>query len=169
MSKGISGAEELPVPSAESKPEAVGRAEAGAGFAYERPPEGRAAETAAEPGGRAEGTPVSLRTAARIDAGAAERDPETLEVEKILEDGLEEFFASLPEDVKPVFKRKGEEAAREIGRMVKSLTANAKRLLYLISDWLKTIPGVNRYFLEQEAKIKADRIMALIEERKRGA
>jgi len=28
-------------------------------------------------------------------------------------------------------------------------------------DWLKILPGVNKFFLEQEAKIKTDKILAL--------
>jgi len=31
----------------------------------------------------------------------------------------------------------------------------------LIKKWLLLIPGVNKYFLEQEAKIKADEIVKM--------
>ena len=36
-----------------------------------------------------------------------------------------------------------------------------KKIFILIISWLKIIPGVNKFFLEQEAKIKADRILDL--------
>lgn len=95
-----------------------------------------------------------------------QKDPIVIEVEKILEDGVGSFYYSMSADAQLAFKKKGEETAFEISEMVRTLHIKFKRLIYLISDWLKTIPGVNRFFLEQEAKIKADRIMQLIEARK---
>lgn len=95
------------------------------------------------------------------------KDDVAIEVEKILEDGIGSFYASLPDAAKPLFKQKGEEIALEIADMVRTLHVRVKRLVSLISDWLKTIPGVNKFFLEQEAKIKADRIVELVEARKR--
>jgi hypothetical protein len=96
----------------------------------------------------------------------SQKDPIVIEVEKILEDGVGSFYSALSDDAKLAFKKKGEETAFEISEMVRTLHVKFKRLIYLISDWLKTIPGVNRFFLEQEAKIKADRIMQLVEARK---
>lgn len=96
----------------------------------------------------------------------SQKDPIVIEVEKILEDGVGEFYNSLSDDAKIAFKKKGEQTAFEISEMIRTLHVKFKRLIFLISDWLKTIPGVNRFFLEQEAKIKADRIMQLVEARK---
>ncbi len=96
----------------------------------------------------------------------SDKDETVIEVEHVLEEGLGPFFESLPPDARPVFKQKGEEVATELARMVSSMHVNVRRALRLIADWLKTIPGVNRFFLEQEAKIKTDRIVALTEERK---
>ena len=45
--------------------------------------------------------------------------------------------------------------------MVRGFRVKVKRVLELIYEWLKTIPGVNKFFLEQEAKIKTDEIMEL--------
>ncbi len=94
------------------------------------------------------------------------KDAETVEVEKIMEEGLGALYATLPEDAKPKFKQKGEEAATEIAGMVRTLTLTVKRVLQLLRDWLLTIPNVNRFFLEQEAKIKTDTIVELVETRK---
>ena len=99
-------------------------------------------------------------------SSASEKDPIVIEVEKILEDGIGSFYSSLTDDAKEKFKKKGEETAFEISEMVRTFHVKFKRLIFLIGDWLKTIPGVNRFFLEQEAKIKADRIMQLVEARK---
>jgi len=50
--------------------------------------------------------------------------------------------------------------------MVGSFKIKARKVLHLIRDWLKIIPGINKYFLEQEAKIKTDKIIELAEQEK---
>jgi len=59
------------------------------------------------------------------------------------------------------FKQKGEETAGKIRSMVETAKENARKIFDLIRDWLRVIPGVNRFFLEQEAKIKTDKILRL--------
>jgi len=95
---------------------------------------------------------------------ALEKDQATVEVESILEDGLKDIYGKLPDELKPVFKQKGEETARAISEMVKKASVKIGEIMKLILSWLKIIPGVNRFFLEQEAKIKADRIVLLTKE-----
>ncbi|MDL1953198.1 hypothetical protein FBR07_03395 [Candidatus Uhrbacteria bacterium UHB] len=94
------------------------------------------------------------------------KDEVIIEVEKILEEGMGDFYADLPAEAKPLFRQKGEEAASVIADMVRSMRVNVKKIVDAISRWLKTIPGVNMYFLEQETKIKTDRILELVEARK---
>ncbi|MFH1621240.1 MAG: hypothetical protein ABIB04_04105 [Patescibacteria group bacterium] len=94
------------------------------------------------------------------------KDDVTIEVEKILEEGLGDVYENLPESAKPKFKEKGELAAREISAMVRSLKLKLRKVLELIRDWLLTVPGVNRFFLEQEAKIKVDKLRELVEDKK---
>jgi len=45
-----------------------------------------------------------------------------------------------------------------ISMSVRTAKFSFRKALGLIRDWLRIIPGVNRFFLEQEAKIKADKI-----------
>ncbi len=97
---------------------------------------------------------------------AVKKDEATVAVEKVLEAGLGDFYATLPADAKLKFTKKGEEASVQISVMVRSLRLNVKKALQLIRDWLLTIPKVNKFFLEQEAKIKVDLLNQLIEERK---
>ena len=40
-----------------------------------------------------------------------------------------------------------------------------KKVVNLIKKWLTMIPGVNKFFLEQEAKIKTDEIVKLKEDK----
>jgi len=116
-------------------------------------------EKAGEQAGAASAITSPVPTQAQVQA--LEKDPVTFEVENILEDGLKELYVKLPEDVKPVFKKKGEETARAISQMIKSATVKLGEVMKLVLSWLKLIPRVNRFFLEQEAKIKTDRIMGL--------
>ena len=112
-------------------------------------------------------TPIPTKSAsAQPVAQTPAKDAVTLRVEKILEEGLGPLYASLPDSAKPKFKQKGEVAANEITGMVRSLRFQAKRALQLIRDWLLTIPGVNKFFLEQEAKIKVDMLAQLIQTQK---
>jgi hypothetical protein len=86
-------------------------------------------------------------------------DDVTLHVEQILERDLGELYASLPDEAKPLFKKKGEEASQRISVMLRTFRVEASHVLRLIRDWLLTIPQVNKFFLEQEAKIKTDAIL----------
>jgi len=83
------------------------------------------------------------------------------EVEKVLAEGLEEIYAELAPDLKLIFKSEGEKAASEISVMLSDTKVKIKKIVELIRNWLSIIPGVNKYFLEQEAKIKTDDIMDL--------
>jgi hypothetical protein len=93
-------------------------------------------------------------------------DEVEMEVEKILEDGLGDYVESMPEDARQRFLLKGREVSVQIADMVRKFKVELRRTISLIRDWLMTIPGVNRYFLEQEAKIKTDRIISLARTRK---
>lgn len=81
------------------------------------------------------------------------------EIEKIMEDNLQDAYLSLPPDKQLKFKAEGEKAAIEISSLIDKGKASLKKIIELIKKWLSLIPGVNKYFLEQEAKIKADKIL----------
>lgn len=89
------------------------------------------------------------------------RDEVTLKVEKILEDGLGDSFSRLSPIAQQEFKLRGEETARSIRELLQTTHVKVKKIFQLIFLWLKMLPGINHFFLEQEAKIKADRIIAL--------
>ena len=83
------------------------------------------------------------------------------QVEGILEDGLEGVFRKMTPEKQEEFKKAGEEAVIKISRLLSSAKVRVRKILSLIINWLKIIPGVNKFFLEQEAKIKTDRILQL--------
>ncbi|HCJ52236.1 MAG: hypothetical protein A2898_02520 [Candidatus Kerfeldbacteria bacterium RIFCSPLOWO2_01_FULL_48_11] len=83
------------------------------------------------------------------------------EIEQILSDGLEDIYMEMPPEVQIAFQKKGEETATQIAVLLQEVKVRVSKVLMLIREWLKIIPGVNKFFLEQEAKIKADRLLAL--------
>lgn len=112
---------------------------------------------------------VTQAVAATDDAtstlvAAPAKDEVTLELEKILEDGLGEYVSSMPDEARTRFLYKGQETAQRLAIMVNGVKIQAKKVVELIRDWLLTIPGVNKFFLEQEAKIKTDRVLSFSEE-----
>lgn len=87
------------------------------------------------------------------------KDPELVKIEKVLEEDLEDFYYSLPPNRQAAFKKRGEETALKIRILIHKTKVNIKKIIHLIRQWLKMLPGVNRFFLEQESKIKADKIV----------
>jgi hypothetical protein len=82
-------------------------------------------------------------------------------IEKILEDGLLDLYRNLPPESKAAFKIKGEETAGLINEIMEKTKYKVQEIISLIREWLMMIPGVNKFFLEQEAKLKADKIIEL--------
>jgi hypothetical protein len=82
-------------------------------------------------------------------------------VETILAERLESAFRSLPPDQQADFKREGEETAKKITTLLGAVKLKVKSITDLIVRWLKRIPGMSRFFIEQEAKIKTDQLLEL--------
>ena len=83
-------------------------------------------------------------------------------IERVLEEDLGSLYAQMSPQQQQKFKAKGEEVTLTIFKMVYQETkVKVKKIIILIRKWLKLIPGINKYFLEQEAKIKADRIVEI--------
>ncbi|MDD5251517.1 MAG: hypothetical protein PHT12_02685 [Patescibacteria group bacterium] len=146
------------------------------------PPETQAEQLASpESGPRPEGTPAQERKQpvpvapmpqivlpdVAPSAAAPAKDPQLMRVERVLEDGLLEAYLAMPAKERARFRAVGEETAAKINVLIEQSKATAKAVLKLIRDWLRMIPGVNRFFLEQEAKLKTDRVMLLNEQRRR--
>jgi len=89
------------------------------------------------------------------------QDPQIQQIEKILEHDLGDAYSRLSPIAKQEFKLRGEEAAQKINELLKATHVKVKKILKLITEWLKLLPGINRFFLEQEAKIKTDQILSI--------
>lgn len=88
------------------------------------------------------------------------RDAVALQVEKIMEEGLADAYREMTPLQQQEFKIEGEKTALKIRNLITAGRAKVKKIFQLIIKWLKLLPGVNKFFLEQEAKIKTDKIVA---------
>ncbi|HLA26027.1 MAG TPA: hypothetical protein VJ028_02610 [Patescibacteria group bacterium] len=122
--------------------------------------------------GESEGVPQAAEAAPSISAAEAlpqaapavlpiQKSPLLLEIESIMEENLREIYQNMPDELKIRFNSEGEKTAGEIKNLMQSLKATTKKLIDILKKWLLIIPGINKFFLEQEAKIKADKIMAI--------
>jgi len=113
-----------------------------------------------------ERTPVSPPTIAGAVAAQPikkkiEKSETRKEIEEILAEDLEEVYASLPAQARVKFRIEGEKAAAKVELLLKHAKLALVELIKVIREWLLVLPGVNRFFVEQEAKIKADKLIVL--------
>lgn len=90
------------------------------------------------------------------------------EIEKVLESDLEEVYKNMAPAKQAEFSRAGEVTAKKINAILSEAKIKIKKIIDLIKSWLKLIPGINSFFLEQEAKIKADEIIKMKNDSFRG-
>lgn len=83
------------------------------------------------------------------------------EIEEVLSDGLIPLYQSMTPDEQVKFRNAGDAAAAKIEVMVTTFKATAKKIVDIIRVWLLNIPRVNNLFLEQESKLKTDKILDL--------
>jgi len=99
-------------------------------------------------------------TTAKQRAPALQQKPAIVrDIETALEEGLSELYVAMPPALQAEFKQAGEETTAKIITILQKGKDMAKKVFEAIVEWLKLIPGVNKFFLEQEAKIKTDKIL----------
>ena len=112
-----------------------------------------------------EGKTGEAISAAPTPQGARHSEREK-KIETILADGLVDAYSNMPESKRLEFKQVGEATSRQINELIEKGKHTAAKIVSLIKKWLALIPGVNKYFLEQEAKLKTDRILKDCQENK---
>ncbi|MEA1962665.1 MAG: hypothetical protein U9M94_00325 [Patescibacteria group bacterium] len=80
-------------------------------------------------------------------------------IESILEKGLDNIYLAMSVENRKKFKQEGEKTVVEINDLFERGKATVKKIVNLIKKWFAGIPGINRFFIEQEAKIKSDEII----------
>lgn len=104
--------------------------------------------------------PVEAVSPQTVSAPAPVRDERYLQIERLLESDLLPLYQTMSLADQMAFKVKGEETVIKIQQVLAKPKISIGQIIDLIRDWLKLIPGVNKFFIEQEAKIKADRLVA---------
>lgn len=83
------------------------------------------------------------------------------EIDNVLAEGLNDIFLKMDSRQQADFKKAGEETVSKINVLLSETRVRVNKIIELIKKWLKMIPGVNKFFLEQEAKIKTDKIIKI--------
>lgn len=104
--------------------------------------------------------------AVAVPSAPYQKDTDLAAIESILSDGLGELYRGMTPSAQEKFRVRGEETASKIRAMIASAKVKARKVAALIRGWLRMIPGVSHFFMEQETKIKTDRIMEYSEKRK---
>ncbi len=102
--------------------------------------------------------------AATKPALSAKKSKKLQDIEKILSEDLDELYFNLPPHEQQRFKESGEQAARRIEALMGAVKVKVKEVFRLIRDWMALIPGINKFFVEQEAKIKTEKILGIKDE-----
>ncbi len=82
-------------------------------------------------------------------------------IDNVLSEGLNDIFLKMSVSEQKAFKQKGEETVGKINELLGHTRVKINKIIKLIREWLKMIPGINKFFLEQETKIKADKIIKI--------
>ena len=96
-----------------------------------------------------------------IDQGVQVRNKRIKEIEAVLEEDLEDIYSKMPVNKQKEFKIEGEKVSGNIFELISASKVKINKIIDLIRKWLSIIPGVNKFFLEQETKIKTDKIIKL--------
>lgn len=89
-------------------------------------------------------------------------DAELKDIEHILAEDLGDIYKTMDPALQKKFKKRGEETAAEVDKLMHKTKVKIRKVVTLIARWLKIIPGVNKFFIEQQSKIKADEILKRI-------
>lgn len=82
-------------------------------------------------------------------------------IENIMAEGMDQVFLKMNPTQQKKFKTEGEKTAKKINRLLMKARVSAEKVVLLIRRWLSMVPRINRFFLEQEVKIKADKILKI--------
>ncbi len=105
--------------------------------------------------------PEPVKTAPAATVAPAPLNVLLRSVEGILQEDLSEVYGKMSPEKQQEFKQVGEETVSKITKLLQAAKVKVREIFSLIFKWLSLIPGVNKFFLEQEAKIKTDQVLAL--------
>ncbi len=83
-------------------------------------------------------------------------------VDRLLAEGLDATYAAMIPEQQQRFKQAGEATTRRLTALLAKPRPAVEAVIQAIVGWLKFIPEANPYYLEQEAAIKAEKVISLI-------
>lgn len=101
---------------------------------------------------------ANIIASTQVQTGQKKR---ALAIDNILSEGLNEMFLKMDPAQQANFKKSGEETVTKINKLLMATKVKVGKIMDLIRKWLSLIKGINKFFLEQEVKLKADKIMRL--------
>jgi hypothetical protein len=105
--------------------------------------------------------PVAVPTTPLSATAPTYRDRRAKLIDETLSEGLGNYFLAMTPTQQKIFKKKGEETVAKINTLLDQTKVKVNKIVSLIKKWLSLITGVNKFYLDQEAKIKADKILNL--------
>lgn len=103
---------------------------------------------------------------AKVSAPAGAKSKLLEHIEDVLAEGLDPYYQSLTPNQRKTFKAEGERTASMIEILLNKAHVKVIEIVRVIKRWLSLIPGINQFFIEQESKIKADKLLLLSEQHK---
>ncbi len=107
--------------------------------------------------------PSALPPSAPMAIPISAEQEQLQKIEHVLSEGLQEIFVALPPAEQQKFKVAGEQAAREVQGLLGQVKVQVGKIIEVIRRWLGSLPAVNKFFIEQEAKIKAQKLVSLVQ------
>lgn len=85
-------------------------------------------------------------------------------IEGILEEDLGDLYKELDYQTQQKFEEEGQKTVEEIETLLQKAKNHILKILKLLRRWIQIIPGINIFFVEQEARQKTKEILKLEEE-----
>jgi hypothetical protein len=90
------------------------------------------------------------------------------------DENFQHIVKAMQRDKAAVFIKKGEQMSLSIYRILEKIgnlavpKEDIKKIMSLIVDWLKVVPSISRFYINQEAKIKTEQILDELNFRRAG-
>jgi len=110
--------------------------------------------------------PVVAAAPQAVTPVASDKSETRIKIEKILEEDLTEVYQNLPDKAKARFISEGEQTANKLETLIAKAKLTVQLAVLLLRKWLRGLPGVGQFFIEQVVKIKADRLLELMNQAK---
>lgn len=103
-------------------------------------------------------------SATAVAQAIAAKDEYHVRIEQVLDEHMEDVVRDMTPAKQEEFRQVKEETAANIRVKLGGVKVHFVEILVLIQKWLMLIPSVSRFFLEQESKIKTDKIKKIADE-----